>query len=184
MRPRELPTIQCPGCGRSLPADILRCHFCGDDLAFVGRPEKPPEGPLPGTIDHRMEKLYRGVAYYWIVDGCCTILVGLQILPSWASGIGGMLFSYLGLEVTTGFLIAILGIGMLTKVHMARWLVGGFCWFRVVIGLTGIGILFRVSGDILATKNFVVPFILNVVDTLFSGFQIYLLNVTDDEVPN
>jgi hypothetical protein len=73
----------------------------------------------------KYDKLYRGVAYYWIVDGVLAMLVGLEILPGWASGLGGMLFNYLGAAVTTGFLISILGVGMLTRVQMARWLVGG-----------------------------------------------------------
>ena len=182
---QELVTINCPSCGRSLPPKVLRCHFCGSDLAFVGRPDVPEKGEVilkPEEIKH--DKLYRIVAYYWIVDGLLAMLVGLQLLPQWASGIGGMLFNYLGAEVTTGFLISILGVGMLLRVPMARWLVGAFCWLRVLMGLTGIGIVLRTGDYDLEKHNIYVMAALNLMDTLFAGFQIWLLNVTDYEQLN
>ncbi len=181
----ELPTITCPNCGRSLPPQVLRCHFCGSDLAFVARPDVPEKGAIelkPEEIKH--EKLYRAVAIYWIVDGALAMLVGLGLLPSWASGIGGSLFSYLGVALTTGFLITILGIGMYLKVHLARWLVGAFCWFRVIVGLTGIGMVLRTGDYELAKHNIYVLAMLNLLDIAFAGFQIWLLNVTHDEVFN
>src|SRR5579885_1566770 len=153
---RELQTIQCPSCGRSLPPNVLKCHFCGGDLAFVGRPEEAPEGPPPGTRDYKMERLYRGVAIFWMVDGFTTIMVSLGWLPSWASAIGGMLFSYVGLALTTGFLILVLGIGIVLR-----------------------------SGDFdMAKHNIYVLAVLNFVDTAFAAFQIWLLNSTDYEVLN
>jgi hypothetical protein len=162
----------------------LRCHFCGDDLAFAGRPEKPPEGFVPGTKEYQFEKLYRAVAIFWIIDGCLAILVSLEILPPWASAISNMLVSYLGVALSTGFLIAVLGVGMLMKLPLARKLVSGFCWFRVIAGLFGLGIILR-SGDFnLAKHNIYVLAILNVVDTLFAAFQIWLLSVTDYDVLN
>jgi hypothetical protein len=78
---KELVTIRCPHCERSLPPNVLKCHFCGGDLAFVARPEDAPKGLedlKPEQIKY--EKLYRGVAYYWIVDGVLAMLVGLQLL--------------------------------------------------------------------------------------------------------
>ncbi len=132
----------------------------------------------------KYEKLYRGVAIWWVVDGLCAMLVGLGWLPTWASGLGGMLFSYLGAAVTTGFLITILGVGMLTRVHMARWLVGAFCWFRVATGVLGIGVILRTGDFDMANHNIYAMAALNVLDTLFAGFQIWLLSVTDYEVLN
>ena len=181
---RELKTIQCPNCGRTLPPNVLKCHFCGGDLAFVGRPEEARQGPPLGTRDYKMERLYRGVAIFWMIDGLTTIMVSLGWLPDWASAIGGMLFSYVGLALTTGFLILVLGVGMFLKVPLARWLVGAFCWFRVVTGVLGIGIVLR-SGDFDMTRhNIYVLAVLNFIDTAFAAFQIWLLNVTDYEVLN
>jgi len=185
MRHPELVTINCPTCGRSLPPQVLRCHFCGSDLAFVGRPEVPEKGAIvlkPEQI--KFEKLYRCVAIYWIADGVLAMLVGLNWLPTWASGIGGMLFSYLGAALTTGFLISILGIGMYLKVPMARWLVGAFCWFRVIVGVLGIGIVLRTGDYEISKHNIYAMAALNLLDTLFAAFQIWLLNVTDYEVLN
>jgi hypothetical protein len=58
---------------------------------------------------------------------------------------------------------------------------GAFCWFRVILGLSGIGIVLR-SGDFdMANHNIYVLAALNLLDTIFAGFQIWLLNVTDYE---
>jgi len=181
---RQVVTIQCPSCGRTLPPTVLKCHFCGGDLAFVARPEFKPSEKVLSPEEQRQDKLYRIVACYWIFDGICAMLVSFNLLPQWASGIGGMLFSYLGLALTTGFLISILGVGMLMKVPLARWLVGAFCWFRVIIGLLGIGVVLRTGDFEMAKHNIYLMAFLNLVDTVFAGFQIWLLNVTDYEVLN
>ena len=180
----EVATLQCPGCGRTLPGSVLKCHFCGDDLAFVGRPEKPPEGFVPGTQDYKIERLYKGVACWWIADGVLAMLVAMKVLPTWASPISNMLLSYLGIAMTTGFLIAVLGVGMLVKLPLARWLVGAFCWFRLLLGLLGIGIILRTGNFQLQGHNLILLAILNIFDTLFAAFQIWLLGATDYEVLN
>ena len=184
MRPRDLPTIKCPHCGRTLPPNVLNCHFCGGDLAFVARPEAQVAEPDLKPDQIKFEKLYRGVAIYWIVDGVLAMLVGLHWLPAWASGLGGALFSYLGVAVTTGFLITVLGIGMYVKVPMARWIVGAFCWLRVITGLTGIGIVLRTGDYQLEGHNIYILAALNLLDTAFAIFQIWLLHETDYEVLN
>ena len=180
---QELVTITCPGCGRSLPPKVLKCHFCGSDLAFVGRPEQPKEGPvLLNEKEVKYDKWYRFVAYYWVVDGALAVLVGLKILPEWASGLGSMLLlNFLPAAIATGFLISFLGIGMLIRLPMARWLVRAICIFRLLIGLTGIGVFMR-SGDFEMQKhNLYVLLFLNLLDTAFAAFQLWLLYETDYE---
>lgn len=179
----EVPTIQCPGCGRTLPAQILKCHFCGDDLAFAARPEEKKQPLIPDS-GSRFERLYRGVAFWWILDGVLAILVAMEILPPWASALSNMLVSYLGVALTTGFLITILGVGMLLKVPLARQLVSAFCWFRMIAGLFGLGIILRTGDYQVQGHNLIWLALLNAMDTVFAAFQIWLLSVTDYEILN
>lgn len=161
----------------------MRCHFCGNDLAFAARPEQPPETKLPpGVQESKFDNLYRGVACFWVVNGVLAMLVALEKIPPWASPLSNMLVSYLGVALTTGFLITILGIGMLVRVPLARQVVGAFCWFRLAMGLLGLGILLRTNDFSLEGKNVAVLAILNLVDTAFAAFQLWLLSVTDYEV--
>ena len=180
---QELVTITCPHCERSLPPNVLKCHFCGGDLAFVARPQEAPKGPVfLNEKEIRYDKWYRFVAYYWVIDGVLAILVGLQILPEWASGLGSMLMlNFLPAAIACGFLISFLGIGMLMRLPIARWLVRAICIFRLLIGLTGIGVFMR-SGDFeMARHNLYVLLALNLLDTAFAAFQLWLLYETDYE---
>lgn len=180
---RELVTIRCPHCERSLPPNVLKCHFCGGDLAFVARPQEPPKGPvLLNEREEKYYKLYRIAAFYWIAEGVLSVLVGLQILPEWMSALGNMLLlNYLPAAIATGFLISVLGIGMLIRLPMARWIVRAFCIFRILIGLTGIGVFMR-SGDFeMSQHNIYLLLFLNILDTGFAGFQLWLLYETDYE---
>ena len=134
--------IQCPGCGRTLPNGAVRCQFCGADLSNVARPRAAaPARKVKGPPTYIMT-LYHVGAGWWILQGGRTVAVSLGILPEMMSALGGAFAGFVIVAIVIGAIQALLGIGLMAKVELARGIVNVLCWINILLGLYSFIFLF------------------------------------------
>ena len=166
--------IQCPSCKNSLPDTFTRCQFCGADVTKVPRPVvtkvvKPSYQP-----DKWVWVAYFGIAGYWLIGGAMDIFRGIQSLNS------AGFFSYIGIGF--GALTAVVAIGLMARVELARGIVNVLCFLRIIFG--AIGLWGALLGSLVVGPIALLFAIFSAFDILSGGLMIYLLGETEKSAPN
>jgi hypothetical protein len=177
--------ISCPKCSATLPDWAQTCQFCQTDVQKVVRPK--PEVPQRRTLAMATTPqwvwgAYYGISVLFILQGgfeiLNTILGSHRKFLGQEAGLG--FFEYIVIAI--GAFNAILGVGLLARVELARGIVNVFCGIRILFGL--LGLLGSLGGSLLAGAA-ALPFILlNIVEIATAGFMIFLIGETDKGAPN
>ncbi|AIE83392.1 hypothetical protein OP10G_0024 [Fimbriimonas ginsengisoli Gsoil 348] len=168
--------IQCPNCAKSVPDWSKECQFCQADVKGVARPRKSDfqRGTQIEKAAWIRPALYVAAGY--------SILGGLQNIGSGTPMLGGKpspgtptaLFVGTGLVMmAVGCLSALVGVGLLTKVEIAR---------RAAIPVSGLRILTSgliLVGSLLAGGVSSSGTIFNILDIVTAGLLVYLVRETD-----
>ena len=167
------PTINCPGCQRSLPGWSTSCQFCG---APIGNNVPRPANAYQYRIEPKVswqERLHTIFAVIWILLGGWYLLMSFKILPSAVAQAGGDAF--LGI---VGASMAGMGIGLLMDQDWMEFLAKMVCFLLLVNA--GFGLmqdwLFATAGHKLKTANVVI----GLVTMAMAGMQIYLSSFMGD----
>lgn len=103
--------------------------------------------------------------------------VSLGILPEMMSALGGAFAGIVIFAIVVGGIQALLGIGLMAKVELARGIVNVLCWITIALGLYSFIFLFSmVLVDPLAG---ILGIILNIIDIVVAGAMIWLIGETE-----
>jgi hypothetical protein len=147
---------------------MMRCQFCGVDTSGVERQvESPRERPGGYVAPAWIWKLYNAVAAYWIVAGLFTAAA--------FSGVFGGRSSFF--FVAVGFFWAIVGVGLLARVELARGLANVLSFFKILLAIWGIVqlIVFPFSSG----PSALISLILCALDIVSAGLLIFLIGETE-----
>ena len=121
---------------------------------------------------------YYIISGYFVLSGLWSIGETLYAASAHRSGAeaAGM-GPVQGVMIIVGVLTALIGLGLLFKVELARGIVNVFCWIRIALGVLslpaviGMVVVFGPLG--------VIMLISSVVDIVTSALMIYLIGETD-----
>ena len=115
--------IVCPKCNATLPPKSVRCQFCGTD---VSRVERPAEVKVHRGYDAPpwVWTWYTIVCIYWMLDGVFQIMLGAGVFSEDRSFV----------RMVIGFLLVIIGCGLLFRVRLLRGVAHIICWVSLLTG--------------------------------------------------
>jgi hypothetical protein len=162
--------IVCPKCNATLPPKSVRCQFCGTD---VSRVERPAEVKVHRGYDAPpwVWTWYTIVCIYWMLDGVFQIVLGAGVVSDSKSIV----------RIVIGFLLLIVGFGLLFRVRFLRGVAHILCWLSLLTGFYDflIGLIFTVvDGPI----GYIFAFV-SLLRAALSAFMIYLIGETESHYP-
>jgi hypothetical protein len=131
---------------------------------------------VAGPPQHIMTLYYIGAAW-WILQGGRTVAVSLGILPEMMSSFGGIFASFVIVAIIIGAIQALLGIGLMAKIEIARGIVNILCWITIAFGLYDFISLF--AAVLVWPLLGILGIILNVIDIVVAGAMIWLIGETE-----
>jgi hypothetical protein len=141
--------ITCPHCGKTLPAHVLTCQFCGGDVRNVHRP-KVERDSLTGVVQQAGAGLSPNqIVQVWVGLGAAWVLAVL-----WSIGYAINVLAPIGVPAATGVVVlfnvvrlAVAGV-FTARVKVAESLLKGFAWIGAVISALSVagGVLTATTG--------------------------------------
>jgi len=162
--------ITCPRCKATLPPASLRCQFCGTDVSKLERPAevKVHRGYVAPPW---VWTWYTIVCVYWMLDGAFQMAMGAGLLSD----------SRAYERIVIGFLLIVIGGGLLFRVRFLRGVAHILCWLALLDGFLGflLGLVFTVAVGPIA---YIFAF-MSLLRAALSGFMIYLIAETESHFP-
>lgn len=177
--------INCPKCQATLPDWAQTCQFCQTDVKSVPRPKAPlaPKASLTtSSAPSWVPGAYYALCAFFILEGSFNIFQAIMSTKEKFMGetIGWTAGTYI--SIVFGAFTALLGLGLLLRVELARGIVNFFCGLRILFGLAGL--LGGLGGTLLFGPLGLIVVVMNIVDIVTAAFMIYLIGETDKRAPN
>jgi hypothetical protein len=169
--------IQCPKCQAKLPDGAGYCQFCHATFAPVNPPRVDAEGstgiaPQPGWI----WPAYYAIAAWWILGGVYGVL-SATLLSHASGGSGGSV-----LLLIVEALPALVGVGLVFKVELARGIVNIACFLQILQGC--LGLLFAFFSPFVTGLWGIVTVLMEFLNIGSAILMIYLIGETETRGPN
>lgn len=175
--------IKCPSCQASLPAWSQVCQFCKADVSKVVRPAGVQVKKNSGRqVASWIWGAYYSLAVFYVLSGIYDIARTFALSKEKFMGeeIGLNFFSYIGIAIAA--VTALVGLGLLFRVELARGVVNFLCGLQIIFGLFGLA--GAVLGTLFAGAMGVVLVIVQVIQIAAAALMIYVIGETDRVAPN
>lgn len=173
--------VTCPKCSATLPDWAKNCQFCGSDVRAVVRPVETSAKKNYGYGPPKwVWAAYYAVSVYFILGGLADVMASIMA-TSQKDFLGEPQGYSLGviLGIVFGAVSALVGIGLLLRIELARGIVNFICGMKIICGLAS-------AGATIAGAMLFGPWLLfiKVLDIVTAGFMIYLIGETEKSAPN
>jgi ribosomal protein L40E len=169
--------IKCPRCNATLPAWAQSCQFCQADVSGVARPVAAKKDESRYYQAPKWVWIaYYVIAAFWILNGVRDILWGLDVFGR--QGEGGFFESGISVGMlAVGFVTALVGLGLILKIELARGIVNVIAGLRILFGALS---LFMTIPLIFIVGIFgFLAAIWTLIDIVLAVLIIYIIGETD-----
>jgi hypothetical protein len=165
--------IKCPRCSASLTDWAQTCQFCQTDVKAVARPVAPKPVDRGYRAPTWVWAFYYTIAGWWVFTGSLDVAASLGLFgPDYGSVLRGII----------GLPTALVGLGLICNVNLARGIANVMAFLRIILGVLGL------IGSLLGTIIFgiwgLVFAFFHIVSIVTGIFMIYLIGETETRTPN
>lgn len=168
--------ISCPKCRATLPDGSGYCQFCQTKFTptATARGEGDEAVPTASLNLAWVWPVYYFIAAWWIFDGVYGIAQTLR------SQYPGSFFSVIGIVISA--VTALVGLGLVLKVELARGIVNVLCFLQILQGLFGIlgGFIMSFAIGIFGA----IAMVLAIVQIVLAGLMIFVIGETETRTSN
>jgi hypothetical protein len=167
--------IKCPKCQATLPDGAERCQFCGATFTpAVSRAVGPDDEPGRSVPLQWVWPAYYGIAAWWIFNGLYSV-----VQTVWR-GQAGSAFGIVGIGI--GALTALVGLGLILRVELARGIVNVLCFLQILDGAFGL------LGSFLMSFAFgllgAIAMIMSILQIALAVLMIFVIGETESRAAN
>jgi hypothetical protein len=167
--------INCPKCQATLPDGSGRCQFC--NTTFTAAPVRPGsdlDAPTESVNLKWVWPAYYAIAGWWIFNGLYGIV---QVLLSKHAG------SFWGvMDIAISSITALVGLGLILRVELARGIVNVLCFLQILQGLFGVlgGFIMSFAIGIFGA----IAMVMSILQIIIAVLMVFVIGETEGRAAN
>lgn len=126
--------------------------------------------------------MYHAIAAYWILNGLIEVGQGFGLGAPKLPGVTSTGMTISIIPLIFGILTALVGVGLVFHVEIARGIANFFSGLKIIFGLFGLA--GSVIGLAFAGPLGLVLVLLNIMDIVTGALMLYLIGETETRMPN